>query len=482
VTAYHNRDNMRLLVVFLGLMLVLSSSPTTADQSIFHLNVICPEEYAFRVEFARMIVDEFTDVGIDVSLEYMPIDEVIQRCFDTNGKIYSKGGFDVALFGWRTRDGMDAEDLYYYFHSDSSASVKSGVATIGNCMSWENTENDELIEKLREEKDEEKLKEYWMQWQQLFYEEQPQLTIYSCYSEIEGESYWAYQHVSLNLNHPVLKNTLVRQALSHLIPRQRICNLHNKDKNNWFEYTTTKAEPCAVPVNSDFWAFDKSIKPYAYDVELAKELLFRAGYNVKTEKHGNAESFLEQAKEKYSEFEFEEARDLATKARDIYQELGDTEALADVVEILAQYNLAIDAEALLTEGIQLSSEGEYEKAREKLISAQTTFQECGLAEKAAEAAGTISEIDKILRKESILQEADSLFELGKQAFDMENYESALDLFTQAREKYQSVESEKVQECDEWIEKTKTEMEKPCLGTILVALLVCAGFLVHKRTK
>ncbi|MGC1120652.1 MAG: ABC transporter substrate-binding protein [Candidatus Methanofastidiosia archaeon] len=473
---------MRLLAVFLGLMLILSSWPTTADQSIFHLNVICPEEYAFRMKFTRMIVDEFMDVGIDVSLEYMPMDEVIQRCFDTNGKTYSKGGFDVAVFGWRSRDGMDAEDLYYFFHSDSSASVKSGVETIGNCMSWENTENDELIEKLREEKDDENLKEYWMQWQQLFYEEQPQLTICSCYSEIEGESYWAYQHVSLNMNHPVLKNNLVRQALSHLIPRQSICNLHNKDKNNWFEYTTTKAEPCAVPVNPDFWAFDKSIKPYAYDVELAKELLFKAGYNVKTEKHETAESLLEQAEEKYSGFEFEEARDLAAQARDIYQELGDNEALADVVEILARCNLAIDAETLLTEGIQLRGEGEYEKAREKLISAQTKFQECGLAEKAAEANNAIFEIDEFLRKETILQEADSLFEQGKQAFDTENYESALDLFTQAREKYQSVESERVAECDEWIEKTKTEMERPCLGTILVALLVCTGFLAHKRTK
>jgi ABC-type transport system substrate-binding protein len=82
--------------------------------------------------------------------------------------------------------------------------------------------------------------------------------------------------------HPVLKNKLVRQALSHLIPRQKICNLYNKDKDNWSHETSTEAEPCALPVFPNFWAFDESLKPYSYSHRLAKQLLSEAGYSSTT--------------------------------------------------------------------------------------------------------------------------------------------------------------------------------------------------------
>ncbi|MGC1121765.1 MAG: hypothetical protein WBA22_11795 [Candidatus Methanofastidiosia archaeon] len=82
--------------------------------------------------------------------------------------------------------------------------------------------------------------------------------------------------------HPVLKNKLVRQALSHLIPRQKICNLYNKDKDNWSHETSTEAEPCALPVFPNFWAFDERLKPYGYSHRLAKQLLSEAGYSSTT--------------------------------------------------------------------------------------------------------------------------------------------------------------------------------------------------------
>ena len=75
-------------------------------------------------------------------------------------------------------------------------------------------------------------------------------------------------------------------------------------------------------------------------------------------------------------------------------------------------------------------------------------------------------------QEESLQEADNLFEQGKEAFEEGNYEEALSLFQKAREIYESIESEKVEECDEWIRKTQEELESGfCLGTFLIALII-----------
>jgi len=472
------------MALLVGLALLLSHVPARGDQALFELRIICPDTYDFRMDYTEMIVDEFAAVGISVTLDFVPMDEVTERCFGSDGKLHKDDGFDVAFFGWRISKATDprfmyvnGDTIYNIFHSDNSASNVEG----DNCMSWENAGNDNLIDKIREEKDEAKLKEYWMQWQELFHDEQPIAPIFHTYVEVEEEECWIYEHISFNLNHPVLKKKLVRQALSHLVPRQKICNLHNRTEKNQRPDTLTSAEPCAVPVNPDHFAFNEDINPYQYDPDLAKELLFRAGYKVKTKKHENAESLLQQAENAFSAFEFQEALDLANQAKLLYEELGDTESLSNVTgAVIPLYQKAIGAETLLNEGTSLKDRGEYETAKQKLLEAKQTFEECGLTQKVSETELLISEIDEILRKQSIIQEADSLFEQGKEAFEKENYEAALDFFQRAKELYASVGSEKAAECDEWIEKTQTEMEKPCLGTIFLAVLIGAGFLVSRR--
>jgi hypothetical protein len=68
-------------------------------------------------------------------------------------------------------------------------------------------------------------------------------------------------------------------------------------------------------------------------------------------------------------------------------------------------------------------------------------------------------------------------EQGEEAFQREEYEAALDLFQQAREKYVSIESDRVKECDEWIQKTEAQIQAKAeeekgfyLGTVFLAIL------------
>jgi tetratricopeptide (TPR) repeat protein len=467
------------------IMVALLSLPWQAmgDQDIFEVMIICPDNFNFRVEYARMITDEFLAVGIDASLKFLPMDEMIERCFDSNGKRYKNGGFDIALFGWRLSGVVDADDLYYLYHSDNSVNVKKGDENTGNIMSWENAENDAFIDKLQQETDESTLKEYWMQWQELFYEEQPVAPIYHVYREVDNEENWSFQHVSFNLNHPVLKKKLVRQALSHLIPRQKICNLHNRDKENQMEGTVTQAKPCAVPVNPDFFAFN-DINPCRYDPELAKELLFKAGFKIKTKKHEDAESLLQQAEQAVKTFEFEKAVEYVTQAKQLYQEVGDQGNISLVDDILLNYQDAAetkaDAQRFFEEGKRLKEQGDYEAAKENLLKAKEKFQELGMAQDMSEVESVLSDVEELMQKEAVTKEADALFDKGKNAFDKKEYESALDYFQKAKEKYQSVQSEKTAECDQWIAKTEEEMKGICLGTIFLALLIGVGFFGLQR--
>lgn len=79
------------------------------------------------------------------------------------------------------------------------------------------------------------------------------------------------------------------------------------------------------------------------------------------------------------------------------------------------------------------------------------------------------------------QEADSLFEQARKAYEEGDYETALTLFQQAKEKYEEAGSEKAKDCDEWIQKTQAALEKGfCSGTLLVAALCGLEFKILLR--
>ncbi len=266
---------MKKMCLFMVVMLV-SLTFMKAEEDLFRLTIVCPDNYRFRMEYTQMIADEFERAGIDANVDYVSWDELQNRCFGTRGALYESGGFDVAVFDWYIGE-VTFQDYYDLFHSDNSVTKNSSGS---NAMSWENAENDELVDMIGRETDDTQLRDYWLEWQETFYEEQPILLIYHFRRLREDGEYWEFSHLALNLNHPVLKEKLVRQALSHLIPRQKICDLHNQDLGNQWEGTLTQAEPCAVPVDPEFYAFNASLEPYEYDPQLARELLTKAGYKA----------------------------------------------------------------------------------------------------------------------------------------------------------------------------------------------------------
>ena len=90
---------MKRIVLLVGSILYLSSLSAMGGQDLLELRIICPNNYEFRMEYAQIIADEFEAVGIDVSLYFISLDELIERVYGSGGEIYERGGFDVAIFG-----------------------------------------------------------------------------------------------------------------------------------------------------------------------------------------------------------------------------------------------------------------------------------------------------------------------------------------------------------------------------------------------
>nr|MBO2507265.1 hypothetical protein [Bacillota bacterium] len=80
---------------------------------------------------------------------------------------------------------------------------------------------------------------------------------------------FGYQHMFINLTHPLLQIKEVRQAMAYAIDRQGIVD------RLLFGHGTVMNTPF-LPVQ---WAYDESgVNPYPYDPEKAKELLAQAGF------------------------------------------------------------------------------------------------------------------------------------------------------------------------------------------------------------
>ena len=77
-----------------------------------------------------------------------------------------------------------------------------------------------------------------------------------------------YSYIGLNQNNPVFRDKKVRQALSHLVNREKIL------KDVFFNL----AEMVSGPFPKTSAAYDQNVRPYAFDIEEAKKLLAEAGW------------------------------------------------------------------------------------------------------------------------------------------------------------------------------------------------------------
>lgn len=77
-----------------------------------------------------------------------------------------------------------------------------------------------------------------------------------------------FQYIGINLNHPILKNREVRQAIALAIDRERIIR-------HLLKGFATPATGLLSPIN---WAYNGSVPQWRFDPEKAKRLLDHAGY------------------------------------------------------------------------------------------------------------------------------------------------------------------------------------------------------------
>ena len=134
----------------------------------------------------------------------------------------------------------------------------------------------------------------------------------------------------------------------------------------------------------------------------------------------------------------------------------------------------IQADSVFQEGMDAFNEKDYETAETTFEKALTMYETLKDTEGELACESMLSEC---LRIEDLQKEADTYFEQGKTQFTSEEYESALESFTKARQNYEELEdTAKVTECDEWIAKCN----EAGIGVILCVSGVLGGMLLKRR--
>jgi hypothetical protein len=184
------------------------------------------------------------------------------------------------------------------------------------------------------------------------------------------------------------------------------------------------------------------------------------------------QSLLGEAEQAFANNEFQTAFDLAVKAQSI---------MGGQTELIKKYQSVITASNQLDTARMFMQQGEYKKAESLLQAARTVFQQYSLFAQVTEIDGYLSEIEQEKSVKDTLRTAQSLFQEGKQAYENENYERALELFEEAYHLFTSVNSKKAEECAEWIEKTQKQLESGiCLGSVLLGIFLLWGLVGQGR--
>ena len=160
-------------------------------------------------------------------------------------------------------------------------------------------------------------------------------------------------------------------------------------------------------------------------------------------------------------------------------------------------NVYIDkANSLLEEAKSLLSSKDFNSAIAKLNEVLPLFEQIGNKEKIQEVQNLIEQCNEALKTsgniETLTQEASSLFDQAKTAFDATDYQKAKDLFSQAKDKYTQIgDSEKKTQCEDYIRQCEEKLaqtqappeeKKTGIGAIaiLIGISMAIGYLKRKR--
>ncbi|MBU7031097.1 MAG: PD40 domain-containing protein [Theionarchaea archaeon] len=181
-------------------------------------------------------------------------------------------------------------------------------------------------------------------------------------------------------------------------------------------------------------------------------------------------SLLREAQQAFNTNDFKTAHNLVLQAQSIRGGQAD-QALSDLVE---KYDSLSSASDQVEAAKMFMQQSQDEKALTLLQAARATFQVYSLPIQVAEIDAFLAEIQHRKTLQETLTAAESLLDQGKRAYEEQEYEKALELFQQARQLFESANSGKIQECDEWITKTREQLESgTCIGSSLIGFLFFA---------
>lgn len=247
--------------------------------------------YKPRQEWARMIAQNLTNIGIESRVHFVTDWEIASRVYWQSelGATYSKGGFDIHLYGLTLGDEIwPMNETAFMLRDRFHSSNMPGSGTGFNVLLWNNSRNDQLLDEMQATTNETDLENLLKQWQALCYEEQPlEIIGYGQWNWEDFHSKYTWWEFGFNMLHPIFGTGVetplgqndssraaeaaryVRQAVSHTIPREYIITT-----------LELNATPGITPVYPGFPGFDSSLEPYEYNLTRAKELMALAGYGM----------------------------------------------------------------------------------------------------------------------------------------------------------------------------------------------------------
>ena len=190
---------------------------------------------------------------------------------------------------------------------------------------------------------------------------------------------------------------------------------------------------------------------FGFEVAFSDEgvnLLKAAENSFRMKKYAEAQEKYEEAIEFYSEFETLYGKNKNTFINDLKRKVAECETGAQ--EDLAEQEKA-DAENKYAEAMAAFNNKEYSNAEKLFKEAQTMYTSLGDSEKADECQEYIDKSTTFAEQEQTRSEAEALFSEGESYFGQQLYEDAKAKFEEALAKYTELgDEEKINECNERI--------------------------------